>query len=149
MSEKPVIAWQKWTDPFGRNSDDVEWPDHKDLDVSDDFENDGLYEDDIDDNKKLDIGDIISKSNPIKVISTPMGIVPYNEHTACSKIFNFWVGHTNFNITAKIAKVIEESEGVEILDIFTRYRFRIGIGKLFEDKIVMKKINDNVYESLE
>lgn len=145
-SYKPMIVWQKWVDPFGKNPEDIEWPGHNDYEVSDDFE-----ESDDEDNSLDKVEDIIktNKSNPIQVIATPMGIIPYNEHTACSKIFNFWVGHTNFNISAKIAKIIEESEGVEILDVFTRYRFRIAIGKLFEDNLVMKKINDNVYEEIE
>jgi len=149
-SYKPMIVWQKWVDPFGKNPEDIEWPGYKDHDVSDDFE-------DTDKENIMDNEDeqdtvlnkmITSTSNPIQVIATPMGIIPYNEHTACSKIFNFWVGHTNFNITSKVAKTIEDSDGVEILDVFTRYRFRIAIGKLFEDKTVMKKINDNVYEIL-
>lgn len=144
-SYKPMIVWQKWVDPFGKNPDDVEWPGYKDHDVSDNFDEEEDEEPSLE--KTMDQIQHI-KSNPIQVIATPMGIIPYNEHTACSKIFNFWVGHTNFNITAKVAKIIEDSDGVEILDVFTRYRFRIAIGKLFEDKLVMKKINDNIYDEL-
>lgn len=140
-----MIVWQKWVDPFGKNPDDVEWPGYKDHDVSDNFDEEEDEEPSLE--KTMDQIQHI-KSNPIQVIATPMGIIPYNEHTACSKIFNFWVGHTNFNITAKVAKIIEDSDGVEILDVFTRYRFRIAIGKLFEDKLVMKKINDNIYDEL-
>lgn len=145
-SYKPMIVWQKWVDPFGKNPEDVEWPGYKDHDVSDNFDNDDEEEEPSIEKAMDQIQQI--KSNPIQVIATPMGIIPYNEHTACSKIFNFWVGHTNFNITAKVAKIIEDSDGVEILDVFTRYRFRIAIGKLFEDKLVMKKINDNIYDEL-
>jgi hypothetical protein len=75
-----------------------------------------------------------------------MCIVPYNELTAPGSLFNFWVGHTNFNLSKKIVKIIEESEGVEILDVFTRYRFRIGIGKCFSDSETMKTINDKLYK---
>ena len=73
-----------------------------------------------------------------------MGLIPYNEYTASSKIFNFWIGHTNFNLSKKIANIIEKTDGVETLDVFTRYRFRIGIGKVFEDRDVMKNIENNV-----
>lgn len=146
-SKKPLVVWQKWVDPFGKNADDVEWPGYKDRDVADEFLNDEDGPPTEEEAEEL-VNHVIKKSNPVQVIATPMGIIPYNEHTACSKIFNFWVGHTNFSITAKIAKIIEDSDGVEILDIFTRYRFRIGIGKLFEDKTVMKQINDNIYEFL-
>lgn len=151
-SYKPMIVWQKWVDPFGKNPEDVEWPGYKDHDVADNFDEEDSDLDHEHDEEELDEKEIekfiTHKSNPIQVIATPMGIIPYNEHTACTKIFNFWVGHTNFNITSKVAKTIEDSEGVEILDVFTRYRFRIAIGKLFEDKSVMKKINDNVYDIL-
>ena len=86
---------------------------------------------------------------PIKVMATPMGIIPVNENTASGKIFNFWVGHTNFNITKHLAGVIENIDGVETLDIFTRYRFRVGIGKAFIDSDVMRDINSKVYEILD
>jgi hypothetical protein len=86
---------------------------------------------------------------PTKVIMTPMGIIPYTENTASNKIFNFWVGHTNFNLNLHVCRLIEDAEGVETLDVFTRYRFRIGVGKLFDDKSVMRDINETVYSFLD
>ena len=80
------------------------------------------------------------------ITGTTMGIIPYNEYTASSKIFNFWTGHTNFNIIDSVAYSIETTEGVETLDIFTRYRFRIGIGKAFEDREVMRSIEKKMYK---
>ena len=77
-----------------------------------------------------------------------MGIIPINESTTSGKVFNFWVGHTNFNISKPIAEVIENAEGVETLDIFTRYRFRISVGKAFDDSTVMRNINTKVYTEL-
>jgi hypothetical protein len=67
---------------------------------------------------------------------------------ASSEIFNFWTGHSNFPITKKISDIIENTDGVETLNIFTKYRFRIAIGKSFKDSIVMTNINNNVYEYL-
>jgi hypothetical protein len=78
-----------------------------------------------------------------------MGIVPINEYTASSKIFNFWTGHTNFSITPNIANIIESVDGVETLDIFTRYRFRIAIGKIFNSGEVMNKVSSSIYSHLE
>ena len=78
-----------------------------------------------------------------------MGMIPMNEHTASGKIFNLWVGHTNFNITPGVANTIEETDGVETLDIFTRYRFRISAGKAFTDSVVMRSINTRVYNFLD
>ena len=78
-----------------------------------------------------------------------MGIIPYAEQTASCKIFNFWIGHTNFNITEPIQNIIEHCVGTESLDIFTRYRFRIAIGKLFTERDVMADINNRILAYLE
>ena len=81
-------------------------------------------------------------------MATPMGIIPMTENTASGKIFNFWVGHTNFDITKKVADMIEKTDGVETFDVFTRYRFRVGVGKAFSDSETMREINSRVYETL-
>lgn len=137
----PLIVWEKWVDPFGQEMDDAKWTDYENQidDSLDDIE----YIDEDNDHPEHFMSDM----KEIKVIATPMGLMPYNELTAPGKIFNFWVGHTNFNITPKISQILEQSEGVEILDIFTRYRFRIGIGKCFSDSETMKHINDAIYKA--
>lgn len=68
------------------------------------------------------------------VLVGPMGVIPLTENATPSKVYNFWLGHTNFNITSSIENVIENTPGVETLDVFTRYRFRIAIGKAFCDE---------------
>jgi|LakMenEpi03Aug12_release.lakeMendotaPanAssembly.Ray.scaffolds.fasta_scaffold456512_1 hypothetical protein len=137
-SLEKVIIWQKWKDPFGEKDDDI--------DVDDEYSN--FYTEEGD-----DLDEEIHKSKlqnkHIKVIATPMGIVPINENTASGKIFNFWIGHTNFNITKYIADIIEKTDGVETLDIFTRYRFRIAIGKAFTDSSVMKDIQESIYSFMD
>lgn len=132
-----LIIWQKWFDPFGG---DEESP----IILSNDTDSRLGIEHDNSDNGD----DETIESKPLRAIATPMGLIPYTENTASSKIFNFWIGHTNFSITKKISEIIEESEGVEILDVFTRYRFRIAIGKAFDGSKVMKEINDKVYTHL-
>jgi hypothetical protein len=138
MIDNLKIVWQKWIDPFGRDSVDNEF-EYTDTEPS--------FLDDIDDE---DDGDIKNNKpqgfvkDAIQVMATPMGIIPVNEHTASSKIFNFWVGHTNFDISRKISDIIEQTPGVETLDIFTRYRFRVAIGKVFDDGQVMRNINKNI-----
>ena len=135
------IIWQKWLDPFGSESDDTEHDpytgNYYDEEQYDDAEEDG-NEDEI-------LKKNLLKNKQVKVIATPMGIIPMNENTMSGKIFNFWMGHTNFNITKKVADIIEQTDGVETLDIFTRYRFRIGVGKAFDDSSVMRTINKRVY----
>jgi hypothetical protein len=137
-----IIMWEKWRDPFGeKDEDDIDQEPYSNF--YEDEEDDG-DEHDFDKNFKNNLG-----QKQIKVIATPMGIIPMNENTASGKIFNFWTGHSNFDITKKIAETIEQIDGVECLDIFTRYRFRIAIGKAFHDSDVKKHIQDAVYEVLE
>ena len=119
MSNEPKIIWEKWTDPYNMNSDDaLDWPD-----------------DDYDDTIKSE------KNN---VLITSMGIIPYNEHTDCCKIFNFWIGHTNFNLSNRAIETLQQIDGVETLDIFTRYRFRVSFGKAFIDREIMNNINNQM-----
>lgn len=131
--EIPLVVWEKWVDPFGQALEEAKWTDYENK--IEDIEDLDLIED-----EGLDV-------RQIKAIATPMGIIPYNELTSPAKLFNFWVGHTNFDITARIVSIIETTPGVEILDIFTRYRFRVGIGKCFSDSETMKLINDKLYEA--
>jgi hypothetical protein len=126
------IIWEKWTDPFGDDLDETKWNNYDDEDLDNDAE---LLDDEY---IKTKMG------KPVKVIASPVGLIPYNEHTASSKIFNFWVGHTNFNISKTISNIIEKCDGVELLDIFTRYRFRMGIGKCFNDSEIMQNVMTNI-----
>jgi hypothetical protein len=119
----PQIIWEKWTDPFGEDIEEAQWNDYGD-----------------EDGEISDQQEILKNKKMVKVISSPMGLIPYNEHTSSAKIFNFWVGHTNFNLSKGIASEIEKCNGVEILDIFTRYRFRVAVGKCFNDSDVMSEI---------
>lgn len=139
------IVWQKWMDPFGSDDDEALLPEDNEphfLDDEGSVEPDQKYEDKMEHKSKE------FKTHAVRVMATPMGIIPITENTASGKIFNFWIGHTNFNITKKVAQIIEDTPGVETLDVFTRYRFRIAIGKVFTDSIVMRNINENVYSNL-
>lgn len=154
MTKENIIVWQKWADPFG--GDDVIENNIlasflQDLEEEGTFlEDDEYYGEEYEEEQPME-SQMISgkKSLPIRVMATPMGIIPVTENTASGKIFNFWVGHTNFNISKRISDIIEETEGVETLDVFTRYRFRIGVGKAFSDSEVMRDINVQLYKVLD
>lgn len=124
---KPLIIWEKWKDPFGADDDEdpvyTEWTEEaEDNDVS------------------------IAQA---RVMVTPMGLIPFSENTNPSKIFKFWLAHTNFTISKSLVSLIEKVEGVETLDIYTRYRFRISVGKGFNDREVMSDINTRLYSHIE
>lgn len=128
-NNKNIIIWEKWIDPL----------------LIDSEEN---YEDILEDSE-TEKEDKLYKPTKSHIIVTPYGVIPYNELNACGKIFNFWNGHTNFTISSTVLSIIESVEGVETLDVFTRYRFRIGIGKAFTDSDVMRVINNQIYDFLE
>jgi hypothetical protein len=147
MSSKPIIIWEKWRDPYG--SDDT--PEIQS--IIEDMLNKKLADQDIESDTEEPVDETVENVGFIKhkmpMMITPIGLIPLTENTAPGKIFNFWTGHSNFNITQKISNIIEDTYGVETLDIFTRYRFRIGVGKAFKDAEVMHDINQQVYSYLE
>lgn len=142
MVKENIIIWQKWSDPFGGDDDDLDQ-------AFDDQISEEPFEDEEGNEDQQVMNKSLFKKQSVKVIATPMGIIPMNDNTASGKIFNFWIGHTNFDITKKIAQIIESIAGVETLDVFTRYRFRVAIGKAFNDSEVMRDINDKIYTVLE
>ena len=114
---KKLIAWEKWEDPF-------EVP---------------LDEDDTSDYEK-------KTGRNMRAVMTSMGVMPITEYNKPGKTFNFWIGHTNFSITKGVHELIESIDGVETFDIFTRYRFRIGIGKLFKSVDVRREIDKGLLD---
>jgi len=144
------IAWEKWKDPYGENIDEVEWPGWDDIEEPvDDVEN--MFSDPDDKDSDSGSGPELVNVNPkdpfrkpLRIVATPFGIIPLTEYTMPSRIFNFWVCHTNFSITQPICQLVEKVEGVETMDVFTRYRMKIGIGKVFKDRDVMCDINNQL-----
>lgn len=143
---KNQIIWEKWYCPFGQDD-----PEAESL-LEQIGMNELLGEDDsISDESTMIPADEQKLSRQFsgqKFMITPMGVMPITDNTISTKIFNFWTGHTNFNISRNIANTIQSCEGVESLDVFTRYRFRISIGKAFKDSEVMNTINTEVYKTL-
>lgn len=136
MQNKPLIMWEKWQDPILNNIIEPMSTQDNDIEEQDEY------------SPYNDIEETRNYTFRYPIIMTPFGMLPYTEKTSCDKTFNFWTGHTNFTITKSIADILEKHSGVETLDVFTRYRFRIGIGKAFEDSLIMRSINTSVYEHI-
>lgn len=75
----------------------------------------------------------INKDNVGPMLVGPMGIIPLSDHNLPSKNYNFWNLHTNFWIDEDVQKLIDNFPGTEVLDVFTPYRCRIAIGRLFDE----------------
>ena len=54
--------------------------------------------------------------------------------------FDCWMGHVNFNLTNEIKKKLSRQDGVEILKVCSRYRFFVGIGRMFHFRDVRQGI---------
>ncbi|MFQ3675276.1 MAG: hypothetical protein SNJ64_01880 [Endomicrobiia bacterium] len=53
---------------------------------------------------------------------------------------DFYILHTNFNITRHIINILNNIPGIESLEVFTRYRCRVGIAKLFDPLEVISEV---------
>ena len=121
------VAWEKWdTDLLEQEMiDDV-------IESSDESEID-LVEEAL---------DLMSKIP--KLVTTPAGIFQLNDKMNILSQFDCWMGYTNFNVTEGIKDTIEKAEGVEMLMVISRYRFFIGVGKLFDFKNVRNEIEKSL-----
>lgn len=72
----------------------------------------------------------------VPMLMGPQGPVPVTVHALPSSNFNFWMGHTDFDLTERFVDAAERVRGVETLDVLTRYRFRLGVGEAFHDREV-------------
>jgi len=80
--------------------------------------------------------------------SSPQTALPIDQKTldniSMASNFDCWMGHTNFNITQDTLDNLNKMEGVEILKICSRYRFFIGIGRMFDFTEVRQSIEDSL-----
>ena len=59
---------------------------------------------------------------------------------AIANNFDCWVAHTNFNLTEQIKNELDSVDGIEMLKVFSRYRFLVGVGRMFNFADVRKNI---------
>lgn len=129
---KYLILWQKWYDPITQMQNQVK------SHIRTNNLNSANTE------VEPSMLSIPVMSTPM--MSTPMGLVPAPVPDIAS--FNFWVGHTNFIITNSIAKILDTTVGIEALDLFSPYRFRIAIGKAFNEESIKKNIATLIHKYL-
>jgi hypothetical protein len=91
------------------------------------------------------------KSELLEHSHTMPSIVPISEQlleeiTMLSN-FDCWMAHTNFDITPKIKEQLNKIQGIEVLKVCSRYRFFIGVGKMFNFSEVRKNIEKDILPS--
>lgn len=118
------IRWEKWIDPF------------ETLINKDDFNDDEGYKDSYE--------KMLSQKQVPAIWSSSFGSVPLTEDTLPGKMFNFWICHTNFDVTKKELYIMNQTVGVESIDILTRYRFRISIAKMFDEQEIKTNLENGL-----
>lgn len=83
-----------------------------------------------------------------KILSTPLGSVHLDGTQESERLFNVWVGHTNFNLTDQHYSLIEPVQGVEALQPISRYRFQVAVGFAFDENKVKTSISEALVGSL-
>jgi hypothetical protein len=134
------IGWQKYesyiedqiTSPIMRNLMAKIAKIHKD--------NDTFLDDDEDEDEDLDDFDNTEDSDPPIMPITPQIV----EEITMLSTFECWIAYTNFPITHKIKAILDEIPGVEALKICGRYRFFIGVGKMFDFEEVKAAIENTL-----
>jgi len=161
------LMWAKWRDPFGQDMEEALWPGaigdfktdkalekHKvqkglvdtaesDPDF-DEYDEDSWNEDEYDDENGVGPMAQYRNQKGIPFMVTPNGIIPITEHTRAGSMFDFWTAHCTFRLTKKDIQAIENTHGVETLDINTPYRWRVAVGKAFNSQEVKKWITINL-----
>lgn len=64
------------------------------------------------------------------------------------KTFNFWTAHTNFRLNRELITLVSDVDGVETVDVISRYRFHISVGHTFDENQVKKAVYATLYEAL-
>ena len=82
-----------------------------------------------------------------KLVTTPLGVYQMHDKMNILNQFECWMGYTNFDISYDVRDEIEESEGVELLSVLSRYRFFVGVGKLFKFSDVRREIESRVCDN--
>lgn len=141
---KNKVIWHRWQDPLApmvRGKRAKGWvPSQNEFnpDLHDALDSFGV-------DQSVNLPKRSAKSGQIgPCVIGPMGIVPIAEDNLPSSLFNFWMGDTNFHLTKRYKLRLERVAGVESLDIFTPYRFRIAIGRAFDEKTVKEAVEQSV-----
>lgn len=133
---KKIVAWEKWRD----NENYIEAEKNFNTQMDSDLRQ--LDDDDEDDGLEINLDDInVGVTVVPYVVRTPLGEFSVLDNNLPSKMFDCWICHTNFPITSDIANILDNDvNGIEVLRIISKYRFFIGIAKLFNFRDVASEI---------
>jgi hypothetical protein len=106
--------------------------------------NEGTLESEEDD--AIEKNFLLSAMEIPRLVQTPLGIFNYEDKLRPSEKFDCWIGYTNFDITQNVSDIIESVDGVEALEIMSRYTFFLGVGKMFKFRDVRTTIEEAIFK---
>lgn len=125
LVDNPAVDWDKWENVFGIDKDEV--PEFVPEDEVKEFE------------EQNDWDTILNRSKNFIMLS-PYGPIPLNSTSNPTNFFNWWVAHTNFPLSTEDLDGINDILGVETFDVFSGYKFRIGIAAMFDDSVIRENV---------
>ncbi|MCW4040567.1 MAG: hypothetical protein NWE83_07425 [Candidatus Bathyarchaeota archaeon] len=83
-------------------------------------------------------------------VNTPFGIIDPDNQFSAARMFDCWIGHANFPITDLEFNILDnEIDGLGCVKILSKYRFAIGIEKMFCFSAVRWQIQKELCLNLE
>lgn len=74
------------------------------------------------------------------IMITPVGFMSLKLHGELKNDLKFYIAHTNFDIAHEEKSIIENTPGINMLEIFTPYTFKFNVGLCFSVKRVIKDL---------
>jgi len=137
MKKSNKIGWQKYEDYIEKQMSSPFLTNMIKTIISKKMEQ--MSEDEIEDfNEEEDLEDYedeedINDAKSLIESSTMLPLTPQLiDDISLISSFDCWIGHTNFDITNSIKEKLDKMHGVEVLKVWSRYRFFIGIGQMFD-----------------
>ena len=121
-----LVCWIKWKDPFKRLLYKNQKPQ---VEVEEEEEGN-------------EFNQLTEYHGP--VMFTSDGIITLNENNTSA--FNFWRGDTNWQLTDQDKFIIDHTLGIETVEVFTPYRFKVSIGKLFNETGTLKLLTNRLLQ---
>ena len=128
------VAWEKWWD--GNQEEDILIGN-----FSKEDDEDSESETDSEPNSSLPTDMFFIP----KKVNTPFGAYEAGDPMSPANMFDCWICHTNFPICEKEYKLINEQiSGIGAFKVISKYRFFIGVEKLFDFSDVRREIENKI-----
>lgn len=99
------------------------------------------FDEDYDEESDYEMSKLKNKLGKLpRIVPTPFGLCRADDKMNPLRRFNFWFGHTNFRLTNKVKRILDNVPGVEMMEINTPYRFIIAVAQMFNPTEVKMNI---------